>query len=405
MLLIIATVAVLGVLLLFIWDTSRDQESNSKIFSYYTPFYAESIVTHEYLSTPESVWKSLTDLGSYQSWFPNIKRLLPDGKTNRYVHQFSFNEFSLLPGAGLLLRPNSWSPFYKSRVVVVNKNKEISFDFKISPLYREYINFSLKAESFGTSVVCRRSSQGFFSIFSLWGFSSSKYKILENLGYFIPSDIKKDDGVDSGSVDSSQPTLSREAVIAQSVQAGLEGNMDLINAIPDKPTRGMAKATLVQVKRKGGQLPEHLVKALSETPSVQTTEKKSADTSGGFGSQEEQIHYLVNLALDGNDEPLNAVDNKVVRGKAKAMIVKIKRGSIDRPPMPEGSSKKPATAEEIVNDKTKPQTTGGENEQDLIDRLILDGIEGKMDEINELDNKVLRGKIKAAIVKQKRSLK
>ena len=405
MLLIIATVAVLGVLLLFIWDTSRDQESNSKIFSYYTPFYAESIVTHEYLSTPESVWKSLTDLGSYQSWFPNIKRLLPDGKTDRYVHQFSFNEFSLLPGAGLLLRPNSWSPFYKSRVVVVNKNKEISFDFKISPLYREYINFSLKAESFGTSVVCRRSSQGFFSILALCGFSSSKYKILENLGYFIPSDIKKDDGVDSGSVDSSQPTLSREAVIAQSVQAGLEGNMDLINAIPDKPTRGMAKATLVQVKRKGGQLPEHLVKALSETPSVQTTEKKSADTSGGFGSQEEQIHYLVNLALDGNDEPLNAVDNKVIRGKAKAMIVKIKRGSIDRPPMPEGSSKKPATAEEIVNDKTKPQTTDGENEQDLINRLVLDGIEGKMDEINELDNKVLRGKIKAAIVKQKRSLK
>ncbi len=98
---------------------------------------------------------------------------------------------------------------------------------------------------------------------------------------------------------SAQPTLSREAVIAQSVQAGLAGNMDLINAIPDKPTRGMAKATLVQVKRKGGQLPEHLVKALSETPSVQTTEKKSADTSGGFGSQEEQIHYLVNLALDG----------------------------------------------------------------------------------------------------------
>ena len=405
MLLIIATVAVLGVLLLFIWDTSRDQESNSKIFSYYTPFYAESIVTHEYLSTPDSVWKSLTDLGSYQSWFPNIKRLLPDSKTDRYVHQFSFNEFSLLPGAGLLLRPNSWSPFYKSRVVVVNKNKEISFDFKISPLYREYINFSLKAESFGTSVVCRRSSQGFFSILSLWGFSSSKYKILENLGYFIPSDIKKDDGVDSGSVDSSQPTLSREAVIAQSVQAGLEGNMDLINAIPDKPTRGMAKATLVQVKRKGGQLPEHLVKALSETPSVQTTEKKSADTSGGFGSQEEQIHYLVNLALDGNDEPLNAVDNKVIRGKAKAMIVKIKRGSIDRPPMPEGSSKKPATSEEIVNDKTKPQTTGVENEQDLINRLVLDGIEGKMDEINELDNKVLRGKIKAAIVKQKRSLK
>ena len=93
MLLIFATIAVLGVLLLFIWDTSRDQETNSNIFSYYTPFYAESIVRHAYVSSPESVWKSLTDLGAYQSWFPNINRLLPNVDTDRYVHQFSFNSF------------------------------------------------------------------------------------------------------------------------------------------------------------------------------------------------------------------------------------------------------------------------------------------------------------------------
>ena len=46
-----------------------------------------------------------------------------------------------------------------------------------------------------------------------------------------------------------------------------------------------------------------------------------------------------------------------------------------------------------------------EGEQELIDRLVLDGVEGKMDEINALENKVLRGKIKAAVVKQKRALK
>ena len=414
MLLIIATVAVLGVLLLFIWDTSRDQESNSKIFSYYTPFYAESIVTHEYLSTPDSVWKSLTDLGSYQSWFPNIKRLLPDGKTDRYVHQFSFNEFSLLPGAGLLLRPNSWSPFYKSRVVVVNKNKEISFDFKISPLYREYVNFSLKAESFGTSVVCRRSSQGLFSILSLWGFSSAKHKVLENLGYFIPLDTQEKGGSVEQDVVSDKPKeisasdsgfSSQSDHVAYLVNLALDGNDEPLNAVDNKVIRGKAKAMIIKIKRGALDRPN-----MPEAPSASTTTTppsadKSSASDSGFSSQSDHVAYLVNLALDGNDEPLNAVDNKVIRGKAKAMIVKIKRGSIDRPPMPEGSSKKPATAEEIVNDKTKPQTTGGENEQDLINRLVLDGIEGKMDEINELDNKVLRGKIKAAIVKQKRSLK
>lgn len=395
MLLIIATIAVLGVLILFIWDTSKDQETSSKIFSYYTPFYAESIVTHEYLSSPESVWKSLTNLDSYQSWFPKINRLLPDGDTDRYVHRFSFDKFSLLPGARLLLRPNSWSPFYKSRVVVVDKNEKIAFDLKLNPLYREYVDFSLKAEPYGTSVVCRRISRGLFSIFSLWGFSSSKYKILENLGFFILSDIKKDNDTDIGSTDSTTPSLSREAIIAQSVQAGLEGNMDLINAIPDKPTRGLAKATLIQTKRKGGVLPENLKEALSEVPSVDNTIKQ---TSGGvFVTQEERIAYLINLALDGDDEPLNAESDKVIRGKAKAMIVKIKRGSIERPPVPLASAQ--------ATPLTVSTATNQESEEELISRLVKDGVGGSMDEINSLDNKVLRGKIKSAIIREKRANK
>ena len=209
-------------------------------------------------------------------------------------------------------------------------------------------------------------------------------------------------------MESSIPTLSREATIAQSVQAGLDGNMDLINAIPDKPTRGMAKATLVQVKRKGGVLPDHLKDALSETPSVASAPKKASKESGGFNSDEEQIHYLVNLALDGNDEPLNAVDNKVIRGKAKAMIVKIKRGSLDRPTMP--STPTEPVASDIKDSETKQEESDlsvskDEDEQGLIDRLVEAGVGGNMDEINALENRVLRGKIKAAIVKKKREQK
>ena len=36
-------------------------------------------------------------------------------------------------------------------------------------------------------------------------------------------------------------------------------------------------------------------------------------------------------------------------------------------------------------------------------RLVADGIAGKMDEINSLDNKILRAKIKSAIIKSKKS--
>ena len=40
-----------------------------------------------------------------------------------------------------------------------------------------------------------------------------------------------------------------------------------------------------------------------------------------------------------------------------------------------------------------------------MEQLIAKGLEGDMEEINALDNKALRGKIKAAIVKAKRAQK
>ena len=154
MLLTIATIAVLIVLVLFIWDTSSGHETQSDIRSFYRPFYAESSISHEYLSTPTDVWKTLTSLEGYSSWFPQISRLLPDVNTRRYVHRFSFDQLPLVPGTRLLLRPNSWSPFYHSRVVVVNKNKEISFDLKYNPLFREYVVFALEPQPYGTAVTC-----------------------------------------------------------------------------------------------------------------------------------------------------------------------------------------------------------------------------------------------------------
>ena len=87
------------------------------------------------------------------------------------------------------------------------------------------------------------------------------------------------------------------------------------------------------------------------------------------------------------------------------MIVKIKRGSLDRPSTPEATpvSSAPVILPENDGGETDGELSNKENEQGLIDRLVKDGLAGSMDEINALDNKVLRGKIKAAIVKQKRA--
>ena len=279
MLLTIATISVLFVLVLFIWDTNSGYETQSNIRSFYRPFYANSSVSHEYLSTPAAIWNTLTALDGYSSWFPHVSRLLPDVSTQRYVHRFSFDRFPLVPGTRFLLRPNSWSPFYHSRVVVVDENKEISFDLKYNPFFREYVVFSLKPQSYGTTVTCVRTSRGLFSFLSLWGFSNTKSKMLENLGFFIPDETTKEGEDEKNGATTQASFLSRDATIAQAVQAGLDGNMDLINTIVDKPTRGLAKATLVQTKRKGGTLPDHLQKALSEVPTAVPTKKQSEGIS------------------------------------------------------------------------------------------------------------------------------
>ena len=74
------------------------------------------------------------------------------------------------------------------------------------------------------------------------------------------------------------------------------------------------------------------------------------------------------------------------------MIVKIKRGTVERPPMPEVP-----VAGVLPKEKTSAET-----DEELMARLISYGLEGNMDEINSLENRVLRGKIKAAIMKEKR---
>mgnify|MGYP003324487915 CR=1 FL=1 len=347
----------------------------------------------------------------------SVLRLLPIVETNRYVHKYSFDQFKFVPGSEIRLRPFSLSPTFKGKITAIEDNKQLALELRFNPLHKETVIFNLEPTAEGTAVTCQRSSRGLFSWMTLWGFSKNKSKILDNLGYFIPEQVIEEKSDDT-EIEDSGPQFSREAIIARAVQAGLDGNMDLVNAIPDKPTRGMAKAMLVQSKRKGNVLPEHLVKALSEEPSeakpIIKKDVRSAETPRdsllpAFQNKDDLVAYVVNKALDGDDEPINAITDKPTRGKAKAMMVKIKRGSVDRPAMPELSASKsspPKTdAPTVQEEQTEAPSENKESDEALIERLIASGLEGNMDEINALENRVLRGKIKAGIVKAKRAKK
>ena len=186
----------------------------------------------------------------------------------------------------------------------------------------------------------------------------------------------------SGGIES----LDNDQQVAYLVNKGLDGDMDSVNNFDNKVIRAKAKAMIVKINRGSVErppMPE--INNVSSAPSA----------SGGIESldNDQQVAYLVNKGLDGDMDSVNNFDNKVIRAKAKAMIVKINRGSVERPPMPEIIDTQ--EQEELVTSKT-------ETDEELISRLVAKGLEGDMEEINKLENKVIRGKIKATIVKEKR---
>ena len=113
----------------------------------------------------------------------------------------------------------------------------------------------------------------------------------------------------------------------------------------------------------------------------------SADTDS-------KIIELVLGALDGNMDIINALEDRVIRSKAKAALFKAKKD-------PEGyrasntsigngsNSSKRASSDEIIDDP--------------LVKFVLKGLAGDMDSINAITDRVFRSKVKSALVKAKKN--
>ena len=423
-------------------------------FARWVPFESESQVEHHFLSSKEIVWDMITSLELYNIWFDGVQRAIADVDSDRYVHKFSFDKLDLKPGSFFKIRPATLAPWFRCRIITVEKEKEFGFDFQMMPLVTEYVSFKLEESKNGVFVICNRYSKGPFSFLALLNWNKSKSKILQKLAEITPTIELKEDDIAGGDVKGAgEPQLNRDQTVAFVVNKSLDGDNDPLNALPDKVTRGIAKALLVRIKRGSAERPPmpDLSAAAAPAQAPVSTEL----------TQEQTIAMVVNKSLDGDNDPLNAIEDKVTRGKAKALLVKIKRGAAERPAMPEmpsaSSSNSSAGSTELTSEQIfaiavnkavegdmeavnaiDDKVTRGkakallvkikrgtaevppmpdlsapnnepviseesETEEQFMERLIAEGLKGNMEEINSLDNKVLRGKIKAAIVKAKRN--
>ena len=360
-----------------------------KSWSDWFPFKGESVVEHHFSTTKEIMWEMLTALEMYNVWFHGIQRALPVIDTERYVHKYSFSEMELKPGAYFKVRPMTLAPWFICRIMTIEKESEFGFTFRTTPFTSEYIQFSIRETDFGVWVTCRRKSHGLFSILNQMNWQE-KSEILQQLDKIVPKINFTSDDIEDSSGVTGEITFggfaSRQDYIDYAINMGMQDNMDYVNAIPEKPIRGMAKAGIVKAKRTGI-IPSCPEKSSGE--SITETEASGVDAL----SKDDMVAYLVNKGLDGDMDTVNACSDKIIRGKAKAMMVKIKRGSIERPAMPE------------ISEASSPSQVQEETQEKMIERLVQAGLGGDMDEINALDDRVVRGKIKAAIVKAKRAAK
>jgi hypothetical protein len=217
-----------------------------------------------------------------------------------------------------------------------------------------------------------------------------KSQIFNHLNEIVPKvdfndNLVSDDLSNISGAGSSAQNISPDDIVAILVNKVLDGDAEEMTKEKSKVIRGKAKAMIVKIKRGTVERPP-----MPEVP----TASAEVNSAGGVDalSKDDQVAYLVNKGMDGDMDTVNNFESKVVRAKAKAMIVKIKRGTVERPPMPEVP-----TAGVLPKEKTSAET-----DEELMARLISSGLEGNMDEINSLENRVLRGKIKAAIMKEKR---
>lgn len=97
---------------------------------------------------------------------------------------------------------------------------------------------------------------------------------------------------------------------------------------------------------------------------------------------DKQIKDLVDRGLSGDMASVDAIEDRLLRGKVKAAIVKAKRLGVS-------SSKTVEKKSESIPD-------------DPIAKLVQEGLSGNMDPINSIEDRVFRAKVKSALVKAKK---
>ena len=178
-------------------------------------------------------------------------------------------------------------------------------------------------------------------------------------------------------------TSERDKLISELVLKALDGDLDSLNAVEDRVLRAKAKAALVKAKKDPKAYKAQFL-------AVESSTEKSGQKE--LTEAEKKISELVLKALDGDLDSLNAVEDRVLRSKAKAALMKAKKD-------PEAYKAQFLAVESSTEKLGQKKLTESEKK---ISELVLKALDGDLDSLNAVEDRVLRSKAKAALVKAKK---
>ena len=107
-------------------------------------------------------------------------------------------------------------------------------------------------------------------------------------------------------------------------------------------------------------------------------------------------NYVAN-AMKGDEEAIAAIEDRILRAKVKSRLVKAKRSG----GVPEAPEPAPQAEASVVESAEAPPAD--DSTDPVVEKAVQAALEGNMDLINGIENRVLRGKAKSALVKAKRA--
>ena len=397
-----ATVALLLLAYYFVKSTSADQNLDLNYSSEVYPNKTSVSTTLDIDAPIDVIWKALTNMSNYKLWHPWVYRLrVINENVDRWVHKHSLLQYQMEVGSFFKIQPFFGAPYNLCRFITLDREKRLAMEMRFFPFNKEIVTFSLTPYKNCVEMSYTSTSNSLINFVTVFMFSWQGKRILRNFNEFLPDLDYDEEDVDTAT--STPEFVIDDIFINALITKAYNDGEDILNGIAEKVVRGKAKSGLLKAKR-AGVVPEAASDAL-----VLVTQYLSGGPAPGVSSvvapvadvpEEIRINQYILKGLDGDMDIINNIEDRVLRSKVKSGLSKAKRSG-KRPEIPADT----APIGSKLTSAPPPASAPIEavDEETTINTYVAKAINGEEEAIAEIENRVLRAKVKSALVKARRT--